>query len=63
MYFTLRKDCITIGIAESCRVREELCGKWFMCKTLSNLNVYHKYSRKLDYIIDKVKFDFFREEV
>ena len=62
-FVNLRKDWITIGIAKSCRVREELYGNWFHCKTLSNWNTYHKYSRKLDSMIEKVKFDYLKKKL
>ena len=58
-----RKDWITIGVAKSCEIRKQLYEKWLDCRTLSNWNDYTTYSRKLDVIKDKVKFDYFKKKL
>ena len=62
-FVNLRKDWITIGIAKSCEIRKQLYEQWLDCRTLNNWNEYIRYSRKLDAIIDKVKFDYFKKKL
>ena len=62
-FVNLRKDWITIGIAKSCETRKQLYEKWLACRTPSNWNEYLRYSRKLDVIKDKVKFDYFKSKL
>ena len=62
-YVTLRKDWITIGIAKSCDIRKQLYEKWSISRTKANWNEYIVYSKKLDRIIDKVKFDYFSKKI
>lgn len=58
-FVTLRKEWITIGLAKSCDIRTELYEVWTESRTKANWNDYLNYSKRLDPMIDKVKFDFF----
>ena len=59
----LRKDWITIGLAKSCLNRKKLYENWISNRNISNWNSYSKYSRKLDFLLDKTKFDYFSKKI
>ena len=59
----LRKDWITIGLAKSCESRRVLYETWQTNRSNHNWNIYVKYSRKLDALIDKAKYDYFCQKI
>ena len=59
----LRKDWITIGLAKSCLTRENLYERWTTNRHRSDWNCYLNYSKKLNRLIDKAKYDYFSKKL
>ena len=59
----LRKDWISIGLAKSCLTRQQLYERWKTARNSLNWNCYLEYSRKLDRLIDKAKYDYFSKKI
>ena len=59
----LRKDWITVGLANSCQTRKELYECWATTRFRSHWNDYIDYSKKLDKLIDKAKYDYFSKKI
>ena len=55
----LRKDWITIGLAKSCATKQFLYENFKANSTKSNWDSYIEYSRILDRLKDKAKYDYF----
>ena len=58
----LRKDWITIGLASSCKTKNDLYKKWCKNRTSKCWNEYVNYKRDLDKLLNKAKYDFYNRE-
>jgi len=55
----LRKDWITIGLAKSCATKQDLYENFKADRNKYNWDLYIDYSRKLDRLKNKAKFDYY----
>ena len=58
----VRKDWITVGLAKSCDIKNNLYNIWRKDRTHVNWTNYIDYKRKLGNLIAKAKFNFYRDE-
>ena len=58
----VRKDWITVGLAKSCGTKNALYNIWRKTRTHHNWTQYTQYKKKLDCLITKAKYDFYKQE-
>ena len=61
--YNLRKDWTSIGLAKSSDTKQVLYEKYQTNSNNFNWNSYIDYSRKLDTLIDKTKYDYFCKKI